>query len=95
MNSAKLKTEEGQEVAIIDLFHVEGEECRDLKSSEECSAFEPTCNIMAGLGYRYCRKTCQFCESKIQRSTCMWNIFKSNLICAHKGRNIYLAGDKF
>ena len=68
----KLETEEGEEVPIIDLFYVEDEPCRDLKSSEECSALEPTCGVFADLGYRYCRKTCGFCDSKIQRSKA-WN----------------------
>ena len=63
-----METEEGEEVPIIDNFSMEGEPCRDLKSVEECSAFEVTCGIFADLGYRYCRKTCGFCDSKVQRS---------------------------
>ena len=63
-----METEEGDEVAVIDLFFVEDEPCRDLKSAEECSGLESTCGVFAELGYRYCRKTCGLCDSKIQRS---------------------------
>ena len=59
--------EEGEEVPIADLFF--GVPCEDLKPDEECQALEPNCAIFAALAFRFCRKTCGYCDSKIQRST--------------------------